>query len=149
MEHNNLFSADACCEQSAMPHTFTLAIRMKLSALVLVAWAVASCASVPELKQQLETKTEVTASISEMQFQPSHFSETEVVTLDREQPAFEFPEGKSFYAARAIPNAQTARMLQFKTYLSIQFLPKANVLVPYSCFWTNQSGQLGVFKPLR
>lgn len=105
---------------------------MKLPAIFFATLLVTSCATVPELKQQLAASTQITKSFTEMRFQPLKLAEVEVINLDDEQPTFEFVEGKSFYAARAIPNAQARRKLHFKTYLSTSFLPKANVLVP--CF---------------
>jgi hypothetical protein len=119
---------------------------MKLPALIFVALVVTSCASVPELKQQLAASEKITKSFAEMRFQPLRLSEVEVITLDSEQPAFDFLEGRSFYVARAIPNVQTTRMLQVKTYLSTLFLPKANVLVPRFLFLDDSKRSVGLIK---
>jgi hypothetical protein len=115
-------------------------------ALVLAVVFIAGCAGVPEQQQRLAAKVKVTASIHEMQFHPLRLSENHGITLDAEQPAFEFAEGKSYYAARAIPLAQPARMLSFKTYLSTQYLPQANVLLPHFLFLDDAKRSVGLVK---
>lgn len=119
---------------------------MKLPTLLLVSVIVAGCATVPELKQKLAAKNQVTASISEMQFRPLRLSEAITLALDGDQPAFKFPEGKSLYAARAIPKTQSTRQLKFKTYLSTQYLPKANVFVPYFLFLDDAKQSVALVK---
>jgi len=119
---------------------------MKLSTLLLVSVIVAGCASVPELKQELAAKNQVTASVSEMQFRPLRLSENVTLALDGDQPAFDFPEGRSLYAAWAIPKAQATRQLKFKTYLSTQYLPKANVLVPSFLFLDDAKQSVALVK---
>lgn len=108
---------------------------MKFSnALLLSSIFIAGCANVPELRQGLVAKTVSHASFTEVLFQPMRLSETYGLSLDSDQPVFEFAEGKSFYVGRAIPKAPSTRQLIFKTCLSSQYLPKANVLVPYFLF---------------
>lgn len=115
-------------------------------ALVCAVIFISGCAGVHEQQQGLAAKAKVTASLHEMQFRPVYLSENHGITLDADQPAFEFAEGKSYYAARVIPTAQRARMLNFKTYLSTQYLPKANVFVPHFLFLDDAKRSVGLVK---
>lgn len=124
----------------------TRALNAKPAALLLVSALAAACASVPEQKQELAQTARVTASVSEMRFLPLRLSETNTLTLDGSQSVFEFPEGRSYYAARAIPESPSQRQLTFKTFLSTQYLPKANVLVPYFLFLDDAKQSVALVK---
>lgn len=113
------------------------------NALLLSSIFITGCSSVPEYRQGLMAKTVIHASFSEVLFQPMRLSETYGISLDSDQPVFEFTEGKSFYAGRAIPKAPSVRQLIFKTCLSSQYLPKANVLVPHFLFLDDSKQPVG------
>lgn len=53
--------------------------------------------------QQLGTATVCCTSISELQYQPLAAEQKRVVAIDGTSPAFNFPEGKSYYAAFKLP----------------------------------------------
>ncbi len=53
--------------------------------------------------QQLGSATVCCTSISELQYQPLAAEQKRVVAIDGSSPAFNFPEGKSYYAAFKLP----------------------------------------------
>ena len=53
--------------------------------------------------QQLGSATVCCTSINELQYQPLAAEQKRVVAIDGTSPAFNFPEGKSFYAAFKLP----------------------------------------------
>ena len=53
--------------------------------------------------QQLGTATVCCSSINELQYQPLMAEQEKVVAIDGSSPAFNFPEGKSYYAAFKLP----------------------------------------------
>ena len=53
--------------------------------------------------QQLGTATVCCSSINELQYQPLAAEQEKVVAIDGSSPAFNFPEGKSYYAAFKLP----------------------------------------------
>ena len=53
--------------------------------------------------QQLGTATVCCSSINELQYQPLTAEQEKVVAIDGSSPAFNFPEGKSYYAAFKLP----------------------------------------------
>ena len=53
--------------------------------------------------QQLGSATVCCTSISELQYQPLAAEQKRVVAIDGTSPAFNFPEGKSYYAAFKLP----------------------------------------------
>jgi maltose operon protein len=53
--------------------------------------------------QQLGTATVCCSSINELQYQPLVAEQKKVVAIDGSSPAFNFPEGKSYYAAFKLP----------------------------------------------
>ncbi|WP_270794661.1 MalM family protein [Aeromonas sp. QDB11] len=53
--------------------------------------------------QQLGAATVCCTSISELQYQPLAAEQKRVVAIDGTSPAFNFPEGKSYYAAFKLP----------------------------------------------
>ncbi|MBE8733549.1 MalM family protein [Aeromonas veronii] len=54
--------------------------------------------------QQLGTATVCCSSINELQYQPLAAEQKRVVAIDGSSPAFNFPEGKSYYAAFKLPS---------------------------------------------
>ncbi|QET81289.1 MalM family protein [Aeromonas veronii] len=54
--------------------------------------------------QQLGTATVCCTSINELQYQPLAAEQKRVVAIDGSSPAFNFPEGKSYYAAFKLPS---------------------------------------------
>ncbi|MFL9694754.1 transcriptional regulator, partial [Aeromonas veronii] len=53
--------------------------------------------------QQLGSATVCCTSISELQYQPLAAEQERVIAIDGSSPAFNFPEGKSYYAAFKLP----------------------------------------------
>ncbi|MFM5167588.1 MalM family protein [Aeromonas veronii] len=53
--------------------------------------------------QQLGSATVCCASINELQYQPLAAEQKRVIAIDGSSPAFNFPEGKSYYAAFKLP----------------------------------------------
>ncbi|QGZ74046.1 MalM family protein [Aeromonas hydrophila] len=53
--------------------------------------------------QQLGTATVCCSRINELQYQPLSAEQKKVVAIDGSSPAFNFPEGKSYYAAFKLP----------------------------------------------
>ncbi|WP_321148738.1 MalM family protein [Aeromonas jandaei] len=53
--------------------------------------------------QQLGTATVCCSSISELRYQPLAAEQKKVIAIDGSSPAFNFPEGKSYYAAFKLP----------------------------------------------
>lgn len=53
--------------------------------------------------QQLGSATVCCSSISELQYQPLAAEQKKVIAIDGSSPAFNFPEGKSYYAAFKLP----------------------------------------------
>ncbi|MGL4507494.1 MAG: MalM family protein [Aeromonas sobria] len=53
--------------------------------------------------QQLGTATVCCSSLSELRYQPLAAEQKKVIAIDGSSPAFNFPEGKSYYAAFKLP----------------------------------------------
>ncbi|WP_231499726.1 MalM family protein [Aeromonas jandaei] len=53
--------------------------------------------------QQLGTATVCCSSISELRYQPLAAEQKKLIAIDGSSPAFNFPEGKSYYAAFKLP----------------------------------------------
>jgi hypothetical protein len=110
--------------------------------------ALAGCASVAELKQELNSRQSVASSLEQLDYRPLA-SEVPLSIKMNEQQAYLFPSGKSFAAGLEVPDAANPHKLEIKSYLTSSYIPSASVFVPRFLFLDAQKhivGDLGKYR---
>ena len=122
---------------------------IKTTIVCIVLALLCACTSVSEMQTKLDSSTQSTSSITEMNFLPLKASQEQKVTLGENSPTYVFESGKNYYAAFSLPDPQSPKYLKFKLYLSTTYAPNATVLIPQIILLDDKKQIISILKDYR
>ncbi|MCE9632724.1 MAG: hypothetical protein K8Q92_00890 [Methylophilales bacterium] len=114
---------------------------MRILAVALLSLMLGGCVTMQQMQKDLNTTTTpLTRSFAEMKQLPLAEGKEVSVEIGKASPLFMFEQGKSFYAAFAVPEPKAVRTIKVKSLLTSVWLPEAGIFYPSFVFLdeTNQ-----------
>lgn len=91
---------------------------------------ITGCTSQPLVGNYVATKSACCSSIAEFNFRPIPLGLDVDFSITSTEPTFSFSGHLEHFVAFKVPNDFAAATIQFKSYLSTDYLPKATAVIP-------------------